>query len=36
LPGVDFLGAAAGLAAALAGSALLFRTNKNKTTTTKQ
>ena len=33
LPGVDFLGAAGGLAAALAGSALLFRTNKNKTTT---
>ena len=36
LPGVDFLGAAAGLAAVLAGSALLFRSNKNKTTTTKQ
>jgi hypothetical protein len=35
LPGVDFLGTAAGIAAVLAGSALLFRTNKT-TTTTKQ
>jgi len=32
LPGVDFLGAAAGIAAALAGGSLLFR-SKNKTTT---
>ncbi len=31
LPGVDFLGAAAGIAIALAGSRLLIR-NKNKTT----
>jgi len=31
LPGVDFLGAAAGIAAVLAGSSLLF-CNKNKTT----
>jgi hypothetical protein len=31
LPGVDFLGAAAGVAVALAGSTLLIR-NKNKTT----
>jgi hypothetical protein len=35
LPGVDFLAVAAGIAAVLAGSALLFRTNKT-TTTTKQ
>jgi hypothetical protein len=31
LPGVDFLGAAGGIAAVLAGSSLLFR-DKNKTT----
>ena len=32
LPGVDFLGAAAGMAAVLAGSALIFRTNKTTKT----
>jgi len=35
LPGVDFLGAAAALAAALAGSSLLIR-GKNKTTSSNQ
>jgi hypothetical protein len=35
LPGVDFLGAAAGLAIGLAGSTLLIR-NKNKTTSTNE
>ncbi len=35
LPGVDFLGAAAGLALALAGSTLLIR-NKNKATSTNE
>ena len=35
LPGVDFLGAAAGIALALAGSTLLIR-NKNKTTSSNE